>query len=800
MLSASCLAIGIGVASTPAWAQDAAPATTAPSTSAAPQSSSSDGQSAAPAAAPEDDKGLVDIVITAQRRSENLQRAAVAVTAIGGDSLRAAGVTDPKSLTSLVPALQISASNGAYSNFYLRGVGNVSANAQSDGAVAFNVDGVYVGRPSSTTGYFYDLERVEVLKGPQGTLYGRNATGGAINVISRKPEFENGGYLSGEYGNYNAVRIDGAINLKLSDDAAFRVAGMFVRHDGYLSDGTDDQKDLGGRAQLKVNVTPDLSILLEADYFHQRGKGVGGTPVGLGVDNRYGLSSPAARAFYRTIPSAVGGRTSDPLPDIQFQKNDFYGFSSTINWKTDAGTLTIIPAYRASNLESTAFSPGFYIYQKERQHQTSVEGRFATPDDKPLRLLVGGFYFHDRTTDPLLLINAQFQVFYQPDQQYGTDSGAAFGRLTYAINDKLRLTGGIRYTADTKRYSGKALSLTRICLAGFFRCPNSVAFPYTTAVPAVTLLPDGEAIPVLDPVAGTLQVGDQTIANDKATFRKTTYHAGIDWDISPRNLLYFSFETGFKSGGFFVSHDVGVFRPETITAYTIGSKNRFWDNRLQVNLEGFVWKYRDQQESHLGTDSTGATIFPTENVGKSSIKGFEADVQLLATTSTLLTADIQYLDAKYDSFNYSVPNLGAPPITGCTVAALNTTTNSYAINCSGKRPPQAPEWTLNFGAQQTIPLSSGARFVINARAHYQSRTLTSLEFLPGEYQPAYWTADAQVTFYSKGDRFSFGAFMNNITDKTIIGGTMVTTLAANGNLTATLRPPRTFGVRAGVKF
>lgn len=231
-------------------------------------------------------EGLAEIVVTAQRKSENLQKAAIAIASVGGDTLRSAGVVNPAQLTALVPSLQVSNGNGAYANFYIRGVGNFTGNALTESAIAFNYDGVYVARPSSTSGFFYDLERVEVLKGPQGTLYGRNATGGAINVLPRQPQFEWGGHANASYGNYDAVNLEGAINAPLAPDLAVRLTGIYNRHDGYMKDGTDDQKEYGGRLQLRYEPTSELSILIGADYFHQGGKGPGGTLVPTGIDKR----------------------------------------------------------------------------------------------------------------------------------------------------------------------------------------------------------------------------------------------------------------------------------------------------------------------------------------------------------------------------------------------------------------------------------------------------------------------------------------------------------------------------------
>src|SRR5580658_2743055 len=183
------------------------------------------------------DQGLTEIVVTAQRRVENSQRAAIAISTVTGEAISNANVTRPGGLTDLVPALQATDDTGPYSIFYVRGVGNYSANALSDPALLFNFDGVAVSR-AGTSGFFYDLERVEVLKGPQGTLYGRNATGGAINVISKAPVLgEFGGDASVQYGNYSTSREDAALNLPMGDISAVRLAAFHVRHDGYMDDG-----------------------------------------------------------------------------------------------------------------------------------------------------------------------------------------------------------------------------------------------------------------------------------------------------------------------------------------------------------------------------------------------------------------------------------------------------------------------------------------------------------------------------------------------------------------------------------
>ena len=189
---------------------------------------------------------LEEIVVTAQRREENLQHAAVAVTVLTGSDLQGTGTLHQQDLTQLVPSLQVSTAAGPYPLFYLRGVGNFNGNAFSDSAVAVNLDNVLIARPSSTAGMFYDLSRVEVLKGPQGTLYGRNATGGAINVISNKPTDEFSGAGTIDIGNYRTKIISGFINVPLTSTLDARLAVQSSQHAGYMSDGNDDDRGQAG--------------------------------------------------------------------------------------------------------------------------------------------------------------------------------------------------------------------------------------------------------------------------------------------------------------------------------------------------------------------------------------------------------------------------------------------------------------------------------------------------------------------------------------------------------------------------
>jgi len=730
--------------------------------------------------------------VTAQRREESLQHAAIAVTAVSGDKLAQAGAVKVEDLTQLVPSLQVAAAAGPYPLFYMRGVGNFNGNALSDSALALNLDGVYLARPSSAAGMFYDISRLEVLKGPQGTLYGRNATGGAINVITNKPTDDLSGEFTADFGNYRAKNFDGYINVPFSSVVKARLSVQSTEHAGYMSDGTDD--DYGRAARLQVLITPsdELSIDTSADFYHQGGKGVGATLVQPGgfVDGnpRLGNTSPAINAIYSQTFYFLAGNTFGPLltktllinpadTNVQ-QDNNYWGVSTNVDWKTDAGTLTVIPAYRHGSLDFTSAAAGFLIQQQETDKQGSIEARFASNANQPLTYL-GGIYYLNEKID---VGNATYDQEYNASAQQfdpSTESYAAFGRIGYAITESFRLNAGARFTDDHKSFDGTLNAASTVCPGAFIPPPFGPQFCF----------------------GGVGQVTQPSLPIDEHasdSWRQTTWRAGAEYDLSSASLLYAAVETGFKAGGFFFSHDDPTYQPEKITAYSIGSKNRFLDNRLQLNGELFYWIYKNQQVSHISVDSTGTVIFETDNVGKAKMKGFELEAEYLPMANTLITSDVDYLDAVYDSYSYLYPNLGATPVTSCPYA-LTTTGADYTVNCGGRTPPQSPRWSANFGLQQTIPLGYGS-VVGTINTHFQTETLTGLEFSTLEEQPSYWLSNATLGYRAPQDRWSITGYVNNLANKTVIAGTFAHPLAGAELTAATLRPPRTYGVRLGVKF
>jgi iron complex outermembrane recepter protein len=732
------------------------------------------------------DTRLEEVEVTAQRRPEILRRAAIAVSVLRPDDLRDANVTRPRELTGLVPSLQVAATAAPITVYYLRGVGNFTGNALTDSAVAFNVDGVFIGRPHSTAGFFYDLERIEVLKGPQGTLYGRNATGGAINVLPRHPDL---GAWSGEgsagFGNEGYLQFDGFLNVPLGERAAIRAAGFHAEHDGHMSDGLDDQDDTGGRLSFLMEPSDALSIRVAADYYDQGGLGPGSTPVVLGPGRRFGISSRQAGDFLETQRNAIAGRNFNPMPLTQHLDNWYWGVNATLDWSMETGTFTLLTAYRESHLDTVGTALGVNVTTLEDDEQASFEARFASDLDGRFNYIVGAYYFDETNHIPSFVPNTQYTMAIQ-DYDTGVESTAAFGRLNYEFTDAVRATVGGRYTDEEKFLRGTFDSFVRVCPpVPVASCPDAERFPVTQVTP-----------PTPGPGAdGTMTFAFGIDSDETESFSEWTWRAALDWDVTEDSFMFASFETGFKSGGFFFSNDSQVFRPETLEAFTLGSKNRLLDDRVQIDVEAFYWRYDDQQVSTIMQDSQGVTNLGTRNVGDATMYGIEAESRWLVTDTARIGVNAQYLDATYDDFRYVVPG-GAPPLSGCAVSPAAT--GGFLVDCSGRQAPYAPEWTFNLSAEQSLRLPNGAGFVAGLRLHYQSETLTGMDFTPLEYQDGYVWLDASLTYSTRDDRFSVTAFGTNLTDETVVANTFQPPFSSF--VVGLLRPPRVYGLRLVARF
>ncbi len=693
---------------------------------------------------------LEDIIVTAQRRSESLQKASVAVSAISSESLTTK-VSKGEDLSRLVPSANITLGGGGATITTIRGIGTLSSNGLAEQVVAYNLDGVYLSRPASSGGQFYDLERVEVLKGPQGTLYGRNATAGAINLITRKPTFTPGGEFSSQIGNYDLFQGQGALNIPLSKSVALRLAAQAITRDGYLSDGYNDQKQYSGRATVLANVSDALTLTVTSDYAHIGGKGGAGV-LSPFVDSKnpyLGPSEPAANLAYTSF--VIPGRAPNGLPPIKrdgYNDNESYGFTATVDYQGDFGTITVLPAYRRTNLDYRQYAAGFQVDNKEKSDVTSLEVRYSTPVTGPASAVLGGYYFKeigDFQLDPYVWAPAGSSPPYPSttDVKYSTRALAVFGQGTYSINESLRLIAGLRYNNEKKTDSGTAL--------------NSFSG-------------------VITPFSGAVE------------FNRLNWRVGFEADLSSTSFLYATASTGFKAGGFFPAAGENSFKPETLTAYSIGSKNGFFENRLRANLELFYWKYKDKQVSHLE-----AGVLRVDNAGAATLYGAEFEGNLIVSSNDRLSLNVLYNHTKYDSYSFLLAKTAA---WNCQRSTVNTSTDR--VDCSGNSLLQAPVWTVNAGYEHTFRLNTGARVVFAANGRMRSSYWIGDEHLAGMRQASYVQGDLDLTYHEPEDRWSLGAYVRNVTDKAVISNGFVT--SALNRPVVNLMPPRTYGATFAVKF
>lgn len=762
--------------------------------------------------ASESSLGLDKVVVTAQRKEESLQDAAVAVDVVGGDDVRDANVTTVASLQELVPSLIVDPADTG-NLIFIRGIGNFTLTNNADPATAVNYDEVYIARPASTDNYFYDLERVEVLKGPQGTLYGRNATAGAINIIPAKPKLgEYSGFFSGSVGNYESLSLEGAVNIPLGDRLALRASANRVEHAGYTRDGGSDQDVTSFRLQVLGEVTPDLTIRTSMDYTKQGGVGGGQvysdqfsfdpvtnsynvTPI-TSLRSYGGIYSPDSQAFRQTLVYGNVGASALPLDTTPYRDNSYYGLHANIEWNTPVGVLTIIPSWRKddSNFENT---PAFEVLQDFETTVKSLEGRFVSERFSIFDITAGALVYEEEL-DSVLAADLDTAILFQ-DYTYMTESQAAYMRGTAHVSDTLRLTGGLRFTRDTKSANDQTTNMLLICtivVNGAPSCPDTPFFSLTKTLDGQPIVPPADSPPVPLGTTGVLLLRLDPSLNDEISNDEITWRAALEYDLTPSSLAYASVETGYRSGGFNPAGSL-PYEPEYITAYTVGMKNELFGSRLRLNLEGFVWQYEDQQLSFVGLTPNGTPANQTTNIGELTAKGIEAEILVLAAENTLLSANLLYLDSTYDHFVYQTPTQAGFPNSGCDISVNAGNAALYDVDCTGKTAFNSPKWTVNLSAQQTVPLGD-YEVVMSASTQYRTERYIFIHYTPDELVDAHWRSNAQVSYGPSDGAWKIAAYVRNIEgDRQPAFSAQHPFLPVN---TQIFSPPRTYGVRLSAAF
>jgi iron complex outermembrane recepter protein len=717
---------------------------------------------AAPAAESTDSTALAEIVVTAEKRSENSQKVPIAMSVLSSDQIGEAGATSAVDLNALVPGMQV-VSSGPFAMVSIRGIGTQQVNAYGDPAVGYNVDGVIQDRTVNASAEFYDVDRVEVLKGPQGTIYGRNATAGAINVITNKPTDQMGGYVQADLGNYSSFDTSGAFNTPISDTVFARVAFQTVNHQGYFSNGANDANDVAGRLQVLYKPSSSVSLLLAADIVHQGGRGPEdeALPYGSGGQNP---NNPWDQNFYHNAMSTAYPQSIYTINP--YVNNTFWGIQGQLDWDLGPASLTVLSGFRSTKQDQDFYYGGIYEYVNNpaKQYTTEIRLGHAALDNQAGSLSwVGGLYFFKLTqTDfalyglPCFCAADVSPIYTKSPNNVGRNlsdldslSYAAFAQATYAITDSLRATVGGRFTYDKKTEDGQGL---------------------------VNLYSLGVVFPFPD-------VG-------KASWNNFSYKLGLEADIAPNSLLYGSVSTGYKAGGLNEGLNATNYAPEKLTAFAIGSKNQFFDRHLQVNAELFYWNYRDHQVAALALVNPAPNIgYVGVNIPHSTLKGMDLDAAYSFVTGTRVDLGAEYLDGKTGA--YTVP----------TASGVNYMTNEAPMLSS-------PRFNLTLALNQDWNVASGT-VTAGARAHHTTPQLLYAVINPDAFAPNQTTADVDLTYTAAKHAWFVKAYVKNITNEATLlsafpGQTPRDSFGPNPFLDVRqygfIGAPRTFGVRFGATF
>jgi iron complex outermembrane receptor protein len=719
-------------------------------------------QTTAAAAAPEaqDATEIGEVVVTARRRAEALQDVPIAVTAFTAEALENKGSADITELARSTPSLTLNSARGSNSTLisFIRGVGQQDPLWGFDPGVGLYIDDVYVARPQAAVLDIFDVERIEVLRGPQGTLYGRNTIGGAIKYVTRRigddPEIS----LQGAYGSYNQFDAIANVSGPVSDTVGISFAAARYLRDGFgenLNTGTEHyNKDVtAARASLEWTPTDSLFFRLAADWVQD--------------------SSNARH----------GHREFAPIPADEYDTNagagdknsvESRGISLTGEWTVnDWLTLKSITAYRDGSTRGNIDfdnlpSPILDIPAQYDDDQFSQEFQALFQADRWSG--VAGVYYLDASASGAFdTVVGLFNLTTLTAGSVDTKSWSLFGDLTYDLTDQLSISAGGRFTHDEK--TGTVFRQQYL----------------------------GIRSPFFGNASATPLGGPRTDYTDTRDFEEFTPRVSISYEISPDLTTYASWGRGFKSGGFDMRGDavlypdtVNGYDPETVETVEIGLKGRLFD-RFSFATAIFDSSYEDQQiTTQYPAGATVASV--VDNVGSSSIRGWEFEGSLRVSQNLVVNGMLSYIDAQFDEFLAYIPtgplNTTCPTLVGCFV------------DVSDARDFQnTPEWTGAISATYKHWFSDGSELAVTPSVAYRGEYQQFETPAPLLDQDAYWMYDASVVWTSASERWTVGLHGKNLSDERYrTGGYSFPGAATGDSIIAFYGAPRTFTFRVGAKF
>jgi len=705
---------------------------------------------ATPALAQEDSAPANDeIVVTAAKRSENLQAVPISISAIGGDDLAKSKMNSVDSLVSKVANLQLTSIVGDNTPiFALRGVSMSDYSLNQASPVATYYDEVYKGNFAFLGVAMFDLERVEVLRGPQGTLYGKNTTGGAVNLISRTAKLgETSGYFNAGFGNYNRVDLSGAVNVPLGEKAALRVAGTFSHADGWFKNVLPGMPDLAETSEYGVRGT----LVFEPTdrvHFTLRGSTSYQNPHNYGIyaqpeaTNRTGLTKWQIAS---DVPERRRARTYSVALTTNVDVGDTLAVTSITSY--DKGSLHFVEDTdgQASKLLEIPYD--------DEAKQFAQDLRLTSNTGGPFDFILGAYYAHEKVFNSsnfrIMLDGASteqdclngFPAGCQFKNQFNQtkDSIALYSDLKYAVDDHLVLRGGLRFTHDKGRqydFSSDALGAN-----------NALA---------MNLIPLSELKYSTDNLSGKI---------------------GADYKFDSGNMIYANVSRGyrapsFNAQAFFDPSELSVAKAEKVTSYEVGAKTQFADRRVTLNMAAFYYDYRNQQFINVDPVAATQTLL---NIPKSRIYGAEADL-------TVRAADVF-------SFHAGLGLLSTKIITGSV----------SGTDVAGHKLSNAPSLSFNLGADLTVIDGGAGKLSLHPELVYQSSQFFEVVNIPRLQQDGYALVGGHIDYETADGRWNASIWAKNLANKQYFTS-RVDLLAGWGFDYNHVGTPRTYGITVGMKF
>ncbi|MEO5932796.1 MAG: TonB-dependent receptor [Duganella sp.] len=676
---------------------------------------------------------LPTVVVTAEKKVNSEQKTPIAMSVYGREELESAGIGDLRSLSAWAPNVQLG--GGSRPVLTMRGISSRDTTEIGDPSVVVATDDTYNNRTYALNASMYDIGRVEILRGPQGTLYGRNANGGLIHIITNKPTDKLEGDASIDVGNYNALRLHAVMNIPLGETVQMRMAATTRYHRGYLDNGPssgDDEDTRSARAMLAFQPRRDLQGLLTVQQTSRGGVGPGyrNLPYIYNADETVSHAKPQ----FPGDPRVFG------VPTPQYLKLNDKLVRWNFRYDLPSVQISYIGGYDSMDYHVAAdSSPGpdkpVSFTQNEYPKTQNHELRIAAGDGARWAWQAGLYHFRERSS----LYSYESKPFshgrYLPTFAFEYDvdsfSTALFGQASYKLSDTLTVTGGARQTRDEKARDGSFHFATN--------ATEPLAYLY---VPQ----------------------------HSTGRWSKATWHAGIEWSPSKQTLVYGKYDTGYKAGGF---TDISPYGPESVSGFEVGSKLRFLNNRAQLNVSAFSYDYRGQQVSETVRLDNGQTGTNIVNAGRTRIYGLEGDLHARIKRLGKVNLSVVYLHARFADF----------------LIADSTGRN---VQLAGNRPPQSPTLSLVLGLEREWNMGGGD-LVGNFSMKYQGAQHFTFFNYANDLQKAYASADVSASYAPNDRKWRVQFYVRNLAD------TLAFTQAEESGFANSYRyafvTPRTWGVK-----